>query len=166
MDNNVSMKATKTKQSEKLRARRLTHKQEIFTTKYIENNGNGTKSAIQAGYSPKVAPVTASRNIRNDNVQQSIKRKLQAIGFNDDFISSKLKDITEAGTSTSSLRKTSVRDALSALRTGAELYGLLGNKHIDNKTLVIKADLSKQSAHELKEELIRLRNEEEKYLND
>lgn len=42
---------------------KLTHKQEKFCQNYIITNGNGTQSAIAAGYSPNTAQVIASENL-------------------------------------------------------------------------------------------------------
>jgi len=152
-----------TNQSEPKRAPRLTPKQDIFATKYIEKL-NGAAAARAAGYSPKIAEVIASQNIRKHNVQMAIKERMRAVGFDESFISDRLKRIVEAGTTDRALSKATPKDANVALRSGAELYGLLSNKTIDNRTLILKAELSNKSLAELKEELKRIRSEEAKYL--
>ena len=52
----------------------LTIKQEKFVNGYLEE-GNGTKAAILAGYSPKTAYSIASENLRKPEIEQAIEQK-------------------------------------------------------------------------------------------
>ena len=52
----------------------LTELQSAFTVKYVENGGNGTKAAIEAGYGPKGAHVRSSELLRLPHIQAEICR--------------------------------------------------------------------------------------------
>jgi phage terminase small subunit len=52
----------------------LTGLQSAFTVKYVENGGNGTKAAIEAGYGPKGAHVRASELLRLPHIQAEITK--------------------------------------------------------------------------------------------
>ena len=52
----------------------LTELQSAFTVRYVENGGNGTKAAIEAGYGPKGAHVRASELLRLPHIQAEICR--------------------------------------------------------------------------------------------
>lgn len=146
--------------------RRLTPKQDMFVNKYIEKQ-NGRQAAIASGYTSKTPEVIASQNLRKDNIQEEMKSRMESAGFDKDFIAKRLKVIAEEGTSSRALEKTSVTEALKALQLGSDIYGLLGRHNkTENKTLIVKADLSKKTYNELKDEMIKLREEEEKYLTD
>lgn len=143
-----------------------TPKQSLFAKSYALTM-NGTQSA-KASYNSKEANTLSSiatENLRKPAVQEAIKDNLRRVGFNEHFISDRLKAITEAGTSDKALKQASVRDANKSLELGARLYGLLNNNSTNN-TLIVKADLSAKTPNELRDELLRLREEEEKYLND
>lgn len=49
----------------------LTQKQETFCIEYVKT-GNATNAAITAGYAPKNADITASKNLRNASVSARI----------------------------------------------------------------------------------------------
>jgi len=52
----------------------LTELQSAFTVKYVENGGNGTKAAIEAGYGPKGAHVRSSELLALPKIQAEICR--------------------------------------------------------------------------------------------
>jgi hypothetical protein len=51
----------------------MTPKQRTFCQEYL-NGQNGTQAAINAGYSPNIAPVIASKNLRKPHIQAEIVR--------------------------------------------------------------------------------------------
>lgn len=51
-----------------------TPKEKLFCYSYFNNNGNGTNAAIDAGYSPKSAKVTASRLLTKANIQKLLTK--------------------------------------------------------------------------------------------
>lgn len=51
-----------------------TEKQKIFAYAYFNNNGNGTRAAIEAGYSSKTAAQAASRLLKKVKVIEILKR--------------------------------------------------------------------------------------------
>lgn len=57
---------------------KLTSKQIIFSNKYIEH-GNGTRAAIEAGYSERSARAIASENLTKPNIKRAIKLKKEQI---------------------------------------------------------------------------------------
>ena len=58
--------------------RNLTQKQEDFCRLYLEL-GNGTKAAMQAGYSPKTAEVIASENLLKPRIAERIDAMRQQV---------------------------------------------------------------------------------------
>jgi phage terminase small subunit len=48
-------------------------KQDAFVKEYLLNGGNATQAAIDAGYNPKTAAVTACENLRKPNIQVAIE---------------------------------------------------------------------------------------------
>jgi len=61
----------------------ITRKKELFIDYYVkhgrETYGNATKSALEAGYSPKTAYSQGSRLLTQDEVQKAIQRKIEAL---------------------------------------------------------------------------------------
>ena len=53
----------------------LTTQQELFCEEYLTDL-NGTQAAIRAGYSAKTAAATASRLLRNVNIQAHIQKRM------------------------------------------------------------------------------------------
>jgi len=51
-----------------------TPKEKLFCYAYFNNNGNGTSAAIEAGYAPKSAHVTASRLLNKANVKKLLEK--------------------------------------------------------------------------------------------
>ena len=52
----------------------LTELQSAFTVRYVENGGNGTKAALEAGYGSKGAHVRASELLKLPHIQAEIYR--------------------------------------------------------------------------------------------
>lgn len=152
------------KQTSVSELRRLTPKQNMFVQAYA-NSLNGTDAAMAAYDTKKrsVAQVIASENLRKPITQDAVKAALRRVGYTEEFISDRLKAITEAGTSERALKQASVRDANKSLELGARLYGLLGNNNT-NVTLNLKAELSAKTPNELKDEILKLRDEEARFL--
>ena len=74
--------------------KKLTTKQKKFTAEYIKT-GNGTQSAIKAGYSKKSARVVACRNITNANIKETIQTAAEKLGINSEFVLGNIKRATE-----------------------------------------------------------------------
>lgn len=80
---------------------RLTEREQLFCEYYLgECNRNGTKAAIKAGYSEKVAAVTSTENLRKPNIQKYIHERtapvLERMGFTTDRV---LQELAELGLS-------------------------------------------------------------------
>lgn len=58
--------------------KKLTRKQNIFIKEYIKT-GNGTQSAIKAGYSEKTAKIIASENLTKPYIKQKIERTMSEV---------------------------------------------------------------------------------------
>lgn len=74
MSLNIGKKPTPTYDS-------LSGKQKAFIDAYFRTNFNGTKSATIAGYSEDSARQQASRMLKNVNIIQAIKERLDNVGF-------------------------------------------------------------------------------------
>lgn len=57
----------------------LTIKQQRFVNEYVANGGNGTRAAIQAGYSEDTASEMAYENLNKPHIKQAIEAYEQAI---------------------------------------------------------------------------------------
>lgn len=68
---------------------RLTEKQDRFAKEYTIE-GNGTKSAIRAGYSPNVAAEMASLNLRNPKILAAIEKYREEFAYASGFDSMKV----------------------------------------------------------------------------
>lgn len=53
----------------------LTNQQIEFCENWIRNGGNGTKAAIEAGYSPESAGAQATRLLKNDKIKEYIHNR-------------------------------------------------------------------------------------------
>jgi phage terminase small subunit len=62
--------------------RKPTAKQSKFVDNYLENGGNATKAARDAGYSPKVAAEVGCENLRKSNVQERIRERIREANLN------------------------------------------------------------------------------------
>ena len=74
---------------------KLTRKQKLFCDYYLNGSGNATEAVIKAGYNVKlkngkpdrlIARNIASENLAKLGIQEYIRKKLDSIGFNDEFI--------------------------------------------------------------------------------
>ena len=101
----------------------MTPKQQRFVEEYCANGGNGTKAAIVAGYSEKIARQIAAENITKPVISHAI----------DEF---RAKNAAKAEVTVQSLTKqlqaiaekhaeTQPSAAVSALNTVAKMHGLL-----------------------------------------
>lgn len=122
-------------------------KQQGFIRKFIET-GNGAESAAQI-YDVKnrnVAAATASRLLRNVNVQQAIRRSLEATGLTPESISEYLKKAIVSGLGQRATNSDSLR--------GIDIYARLTGGY---EPVVIeqtyKMKLEKMNSKELKIEL-------------
>lgn len=77
---------------------KLTNKQLLFIAEYVRT-GNGTKSAIFAGYSEKTADVIASENLTKPKIVQEIDKKMSGImskiDIDSEYILGSLKKVAE-----------------------------------------------------------------------
>ena len=85
----------------------MNEKQKKFADEYIMNGCNGKKAAISAGYSKKTAESLASRLLRNVNVSEYIKQRLEQIQ------EERLMSITEALAISASIARGEPQEAYS-----------------------------------------------------
>lgn len=63
----------------------LTPRQRAFVYYYTVNGFNGAHAAELAGYKPKNAHVTASQNLRKNNIEEALKRILEEVKVDRDL---------------------------------------------------------------------------------
>jgi len=73
----------------------MTLKQDRFITEYL-TTGNGTQTAIKAGYSPKRADQQAYENLRKPEIRRAIKDRLNEQGITESFLLQKISEGLEA----------------------------------------------------------------------
>lgn len=136
-------------------------KQKLFVKKYIEKNGNGTQAALEV-YNVKnasSAAATASRLLRNVNIQQAIRQALEASGLTPESISEYLKKAIVSGLGEKSTNSDSLR--------GIDLYARLTGGY---EPIVVqqtyKMKLEKMSNKDLKIELEKTQRLSSELLND
>jgi phage terminase small subunit len=59
------------------KGRKPTAKQSKFVENYLQNGGNATKAAKDAGYSPKVAAEVGCENLRKSNIRERIEARMR-----------------------------------------------------------------------------------------
>lgn len=113
----------------------LTERQEKFCQLYVENGGNGTQAAIDAGYNPKSATVTASQILRYPNVASKIKElrdkaaaphiatSSEVMQFFSDVMTGKIKDQFGLETSVADRTKAAVELAKRTVDLDQKLAG-------------------------------------------
>lgn len=74
----------------------LTLKERLFAAEYIKNDGNGTKAAIAAGYSPNSADVIAAQNLRKHRIAERIADFVDQADIEAQEIIGNLVEITRA----------------------------------------------------------------------
>lgn len=88
-------------------SKKLTIKQEKFVQNYIEH-GNGTKAAIDAGYSDNSAKAIASENLTKPYVAEQVhKYQSEAaakVGLDQEYVLKHLKDWVEECDKTASIK--------------------------------------------------------------
>ncbi len=142
-------------------AKKLSLRQEGFVKKYIENNGNGTQAALEV-YNVKndnSAAVTASRLLRNVNIQQRIRESLQATGLTPESISEYLKKAIVSGLG----ERATNADSLRGLDLYAKLTGAYDRQDVEQS---YKITLSKLNSKELKMELEKITKQSASLIND
>lgn len=139
---------------------KLTDKQKKFVTEYAKS-GNGTQSAIKAGYSPKTANEQASRLLANVNIQEALSK------LTEKYEKKSIADIQEMQTALTDIirqnmteevlmainkgdytevvkenKKPYIKDVISAINTLAKMQGAFTEQlKIDLTPTVIKDDL-------------------------
>lgn len=113
----------------------LTDRQEKFCQLYVENGGNGTQAAIEAGYNPNSAVVISSKTLRLDNVASRIKELRdkaakphiatgeQVMQFFSDVMTGKIKDQFGLETSVADRTKAAVELAKRTIDLDQKLAG-------------------------------------------
>src|ERR1700733_10302137 len=74
----------------------LTVKESRFAEEYVKNQGNGTKAAIAAGYSPDSAAVIAANNLRRADIQARIDKWVQQADVTPAEITNAVADIARS----------------------------------------------------------------------
>ena len=115
---------------------RMTPKQLKFVRGYVVHF-NGTKAALDAGYSPKTATSMASENLRKPHIVRYIKRHLEMYALSVDEVVAKLGAMARGEIPTRSVHrsdgtKTSVDEHYEerlALENIAKMNGLFVDRH-------------------------------------
>lgn len=103
----------------------LTTKQELFVSAYCSNGYNGTKAAIEAGYSIESAGAISSENLQKPDIIDAIDRfKLSVAKRHGITVSGLLKELEEARTIALSCETPQTSAAVSATMSKAKLAGL------------------------------------------
>ena len=72
----------------------LTRKQKGFVAEFLQI-GNGTQSAIKAGYAKGSARVIACRNLKKENIKEEIQSAAEKLNINAEFVLKNIKRATE-----------------------------------------------------------------------
>lgn len=115
----------------------LTLKQERFVQEYIKD-GNGTRAAIEAGYSEATAIKIASENLTKPDIASAIQKRraelVQAVEIDQEFILSMLKSNAEEAKSEKNFSAST-----QALMGAAKILGL-GSENVNLNDLRTKTD--------------------------
>ncbi len=136
-------------------------KQQLFVKKYIQNKGNATEAAFEV-YNVKnrnVAAATASRLLRNVNIQQGIRQSLEAQGLTPESIAEYLKRAIVSGLG----EKATNADSLRGLDLYAKLTGAYESVVIEQS---YKMKLEKMNSKELKIELEKITKHSAELMKD
>jgi phage terminase small subunit len=79
-----------------LKKKKLTLKQKKFTTEYLKT-GNGTQSAIKAGYSKNCAQQIATENLTKPLIRSTIESEALKLGIDIEYVLGNFKDLAEFG---------------------------------------------------------------------
>ena len=145
------------------KARRLTLKQSKFIKEYINNGGNGTQAGLQVydTDNPRVAEAIATENLSKPSIREVVEHALRKNGLTPDTITDNLKHYAGARAD-----KVSADASIKANIELLKLWGAYpGSKHT-SVNLSIKGDLAKMKFQEAKEELNKIRGDNDKLLSD
>lgn len=138
---------------------KLTLRQKKFV-QALPNSKSATQAAIKAGYSPNTARFIASENLTKPNIQREIVNVLDIAGLDDIKLAERLTKAIDSGLG----RKSTNADSLRGLEMAWKLRDRFPvDKRLEAR-IDLKAELSSKTTKELRDELLRLRAEEEKYL--
>ena len=119
----------------------LTAKQKIFVQEYLVDL-NATQAAIRAGYSPKTANRTASENLSKPDIQAAIHKSMQKrekrVEVNQDYVISKLFEITEKEASDMPESDLKYGSKIKAIELLGKHVGAWDRKDDKNKDAVIE----------------------------
>ncbi len=119
----------------------LTAKQKIFVQEYLVDL-NATQAAIRAGYSPKTANRTASENLSKPDIQAAIHKSMQKrekrVEVNQDYVISKLFEITEKEASDMPESDLKYGNKIKAIELLGKHVGAWDRKDDKNKDAVIE----------------------------
>ena len=119
----------------------LTAKQKIFVQEYLVDL-NATQAAIRAGYSPKTANRTASENLSKPDIQAAIHKSMQKrekrVEVNQDYVISKLFEITEKEASDMQESDLKYGNKIKAIELLGKHVGAWDRKDDKNKDAVIE----------------------------
>lgn len=77
----------------------ITPKQQRFIAAYIANGGNGTQAAIEAGYAPRSAAVTASEMLKMEKIRKRLDgqktEQLDRLALSADWVTSRLMTLAD-----------------------------------------------------------------------
>lgn len=119
----------------------LTAKQKIFVQEHLVDL-NATQAAIRAGYSPKTANRTASENLSKPDIQAAIHKSMQKrekrVEVNQDYVISKLFEITEKEASDMPESDLKYGNKIKAIELLGKHVGAWDRKDDKNKDAVIE----------------------------
>ena len=85
--------------SENSNNKKLTKKQDFFCRNYVSNGHNGTKAAIDAGYSTNTAKQIATENLSKPYINERIKELeqpvIEKLELDENWVISKLKSFSD-----------------------------------------------------------------------
>lgn len=103
----------------------LTAKQEIFVSAYCSNGFNGTKAALEAGYSEHSAGAISSENLQKPEIIEAIDRfKLSVVKRHGITVNGLLAELEEARTVALTCETPQTSAAIAATMGKAKLTGL------------------------------------------
>ena len=142
-----------------------TMKQKQFATAYILNQGNGLQ-AVKKVYNAKsdsTAQTMASENLTKPLVKREIERQLRSTGIDEASISKALMLYLSKAVSPEVLDRVGPEHGLKTIRMASEMMDLFPASKIHKLTYEVKTTLLKETPKQLKDRLIELRKEEDRF---
>ena len=145
-------------------SKKLTFKQQAFVRNYIQNDGNGTKAALDSYETSDVhtAHQIAYENLRKPAVIQELKRNLEKLGLTDEFLDESVREIIESGLANK--EKSQPADALTAIEMINKLKDRFPASKVLTANLQVTAELEAKDTPELLSLLKNIQEENKKLM--